>query len=174
MLFKGKIDKIDLDYISHKPRITLQLHSQYDLLSEEFNKLQQLQEIDIELKEHKEKRSLNSNSYAWVLITKIADVLRANKEDVYLEMLKRYGQSEIVSVLSSIDITGYFKYYEVAGTSTLNNKEFTHYKCFKGSSEYDTREMSILVDGIVSEAKLLNIEVLPPEELENLKNSWRA
>jgi hypothetical protein len=174
MLFKGKIDKIDLDYISHKPRITLQLSSQYDLLSEDFNKLQQLQEIDIELKEHKEKRSLNSNSYAWVLITKIADVLRANKEDVYLEMLKRYGQSEIVSVLSSIDITGYFKYYEVAGTSTLNNKEFTHYKCFKGSSEYDTREMSILVDGIVSEAKLLNIEVLPPEELENLKNSWRA
>lgn len=174
MLFKGKIEKIDLDYITHKPKITIQLSSQYDLLCEEFNKIQQLQEIDIELKEHKEKRSLNSNSYAWVLITKIADVLRGNKEEVYLEMLKRYGQSEIVSVLSSIDITGYFKYYEVAGTSTLNNKEFTHYKCYKGSSEYDTREMSILVDGIVSEAKALNIETLTPEEIENLKNSWRA
>jgi hypothetical protein len=174
MVFKGRIEKIDLDYISHKPKITIQLHSQYDLLSEEFNKIQALQEIDIELKEHKEKRSLNSNSYAWVLITKIADVLRANKEDVYLEMLKRYGQSEIVSVLSSIDITGYFKYYDVAGTSTLNGKEFTHYKCFKGSSEYDTREMSILIDGIVSEAKTLGIETLSKEELENLKNMWRA
>ena len=174
MLFKGKIEKIDLDYISHKPKITIQLHSQYDLLSEEFNKIQALQEIDIELKEHKEKRSLNSNGYAWVLITKIADSLRANKEDIYLEMLKRYGQSEIVSVLSSIDVTGYFKYYDIAGTSTLNNKEFTHYKCFKGSSEYDTREMSILIDGIVSEAKTLGIETLSPEEIENLKNSWRA
>jgi nitrogen regulatory protein PII-like uncharacterized protein len=89
-------------------------------------------------------------------------------------MLKRYGQSEIVSVLSSIDITGYFKYYDIAGTSTLNNKEFTHYKCFKGSSEYDTREMSILIDGIVSEAKALGIETLSKEELENLKNSWRT
>ena len=59
MLFKGKIEKIDLDYISHKPKITIQLHSQYDLLCEEFNKIQALQEIDIELKEHKEKRSLN-------------------------------------------------------------------------------------------------------------------
>ena len=174
MVFKGRIEKIDLDYITHKPKITIQLHSQYDLLSEEFNKIQALQEIDIELKEHREKRSLNSNSYAWVLITKIADVLRANKEEVYLEMLKRYGQSEIVSVLSSIDITGYFKYYDIAGTSTLNNKEFTHYKCFKGSSEYDTREMSILIDGIVSEAKTLGIETLSPEEIENLKNSWRA
>lgn len=174
MIFKGRIETIDLDYISHKPKIVIQLHSQYDLLSEEFNKLQSLEEIDIELKEHREKRSLNSNSYAWVLITKIADVLRANKEEIYLEMLKRYGQSEIVSVLSSIDVAGYFKYYDVAGTSTLNSKEFTHYKVYKGSSEYDTREMSIFIDGIVSEAKQLNIETLTPKELENLKNSWRA
>lgn len=174
MLFKGRIETIDLDYISHKPKIVIQLHSQYDLLSEEFNKLQRLEELDIELKEHREKRSLNSNGYAWVLITKIADILRNSKEDVYLEMLRRYGQSEVVSVLSSIDVAGYFKYYDVAGASTLNGKEFTHYKVYKGSSEYDTKEMSILIDGIVSEAKLLNIEVLPPEELENLKNSWRA
>jgi hypothetical protein len=174
MLFKGRIETIDLDYISHKPKIVIQLHSQYDLLSEEFNKLQSLEEIDIELKEHREKRSLNSNSYAWVLITKIADVLRASKEEIYLEMLKRYGKSEIVSVLSSIDVAGYFKYYDVAGTSTLNSKEFTHYKVYKGSSEYDTREMSIFIDGIVSEAKQLNIETLTPKELENLKNSWRA
>ncbi len=124
------------------------------------------------IKEHKEKRSLNSNSYAWVLITKIADVLRTGKEEVYLTMLKRYGQSEIVSVLSNINISGYFKYYEVAGTSTLNGKEFTHYKVFKGSSEYDTREMSILIDGIVSEAKELDIETLPPDEIEKLKNLW--
>lgn len=125
-----------------------------------------------DIKEHKEKRSLNSNSYCWVLIGKIADVLRTDKEQVYLTMLKRYGQSELVSVLSNINITGYFKYYEVAGTSTLNGKEFTHYKVFKGSSEYDTREMSILIDGIVSEAKELNIETLPPAEIERMKNLW--
>jgi hypothetical protein len=89
-------------------------------------------------------------------------------------MLKRYDQNEIVSVLSSIDVAGYFKYFDVAGTATLNSKEFTHYKVYKGSSEYDTREMSIFIDGIVSEAKQLNIETLTPKELENLKNSWRA
>lgn len=125
-----------------------------------------------EIKEHKLKRSLNSNSYCWVLITKIADVLRTDKEQVYLMMLKRYGQSELVSVLSNINISGYFKYYEVAGTSTLNNKEFTHYKVFKGSSEYDTREMSVLIDGIVSEAKQMGIETLPPDEIEILKSTW--
>lgn len=125
-----------------------------------------------EIKERKQRRSLNANAYAWVLIGKIADVLRTDKEQVYLTMLKRYGQSELISVLSNIDVNGYFKYYEVAGTSMLNNKEFTHYKVFKGSSEYDTREMSILIDGIVSEAKELEIETLTPDEISKMKALW--
>lgn len=127
-----------------------------------------------EIKEHKEKRSLNANAYAWSLISKIADALRMSKEECYLLMLKRYGQSEIVSVLSEIDVSGYFKYYEPIATATLQGKEFTHYKIFKGSSEYDTREMSILIDGIVSEAKEMDIETLPPGEVERLKNMWRT
>ena len=125
-----------------------------------------------EIKEHKEKRSLTANAYAWTLIGKIADVLRTSKEETYLTMLKRYGQSEMVSVLSSIDVTGYFKYYEPIATTTLQGKEFTHYKIFKGSSEYDTREMAVLIDGIISEAKELDIETLPPAEIERLKEMW--
>ena len=172
MILKGKIVSLDLDYLNHRPKLTIELSNQYDLLTEEFSKLKELEEIDIELSEHKEKRSLNANSYAWALIGKIADALRSSKEEVYLNMLKRYGQSEIVSILSSIEVDGYFKYYEVAGESTLNNKAFTHYKIYKGSSEYDTKEMSVLIDGIVSEAKELNIETLPPYEIERIKNLW--
>ena len=127
-----------------------------------------------EVKEHKEKRSLNANAYAWSLITKIADALRTSKEECYLEMLKRYGQSEIVSVLSQIDVSGYFKYYEPLATATLQGKEFTHYKIYKGSSEYNSIEMSILIDGIISEAKELGIETIPPKEIERLKNLWRT
>ena len=127
-----------------------------------------------EIKEHKEKRSLTANAYAWTLIGKIADALRTSKEETYLTMLKRYGQSEIVSVLSSIDVTGYFKYFEAVGKATLQGKEFTHYKIFKGSSEYDSREMAILIDGIISEAKDLDIETLPPREIERLKEMWNG
>ena len=108
-----------------------------------------------EIKEYKERRSLNANAYAWKLIGEIGNVLRKSKEEVYLQILKDYGQSEIVSILSSISPSGYFKYYEPIGTGIVNDKEFTHYKIFKGSSEYNTREMSILIDGIVQEAKQL-------------------
>ena len=134
--------------------------------------LEQDQEKEYEVKEYRQKRSLNSNSYLWVLCNEIANVLRTDKEEVYFTMLKRYGQCELVSVLSNINVSGYFKYYEAVGISTLNNKEFTHYKVFKGSSEYDTREMSILIDGVVQEAKELEIETLTPAELESLKNAW--
>ena len=87
-------------------------------------------------------------------------------------MLKHYGQSQVVSIVSGVNITGYFKYYEVIGTSILNNKEFNHIRVFKGSSEYDTKEMSIFIDGIVQEAKQLDIETLTPNQLAELKSLW--
>ena len=127
-----------------------------------------------EIKEHKQKRSLTANAYAWALIGKIADTMRMDKDECYLLMLKRYGQSEIVSVLSYIDVDGYFKYFETIATTELNGKEFTHYKIFKGSSEFDSREMAVLIDGIISEAKDLDIETLPPAELERLKETWKT
>lgn len=125
-----------------------------------------------EIKEYKEKRSLNANNYAWKLITEISNKMLKSKEEVYLQMLKDYGQQEMVSVLSSIDPKGFFKYYEKAGTSVLNNKEFTHYKIFKGTSEYNTKEMSIFIDGVVQEAKQLGINTETPEEIEKLKRLW--
>ena len=129
-------------------------------------------DVRIEVKQYREKRSLNANNYAWELITKIADVMRLNKEDVYLNMLKAYGQSEMISVLSHIDISPYLKYYEEAGQSTLHGKEFTHYKVYKGSSEFDTREMSIFIDGIVQEAKNLDIETKTPNQIAELESAW--
>lgn len=131
-------------------------------------------EWDLLIEKPKKKRSLDSNAYAWALIGKIADVLRASKEQVYLEMLKSYGQSTVISVLSSIDVSGFFKYYEEFGKGTVNGKEFTHYKVYKGSSEFDTREMAILIDGIVSEAQALNIDTLTPSEIERMNAAWKG
>ena len=125
-----------------------------------------------DIKEHKEKRSLNANNYAWKLITEIGDVLRRSKEEIYLEMLKSYGQCEMISIVSSVDVKGYFKYYKLAGTSILNGKEFNHYKIYKGSSEYDTKEMSILLNGVVQEAKNLGIKTKDDIELERLLEEW--
>lgn len=121
-----------------------------------------------EITEYHEKRSLSANAYAWVLINKIADVLRKSKEEVYFQMLKDYGQSEFVSVKTNINVKGFFKYYEEWGRGFVDGKEFTHYKVFKGSSEYNSKEMAILIDGIIQEAQNLGIETITPAEKERL------
>ena len=84
-------------------------------------------------------------------------------------MLKRYGQFEFVSVLSDIDISGYFKYYEVAGYGTVQGKDFTHYKIYKGSSQMNSKEFAILLDGVISECNEVGIATLTPSEVARLK-----
>ena len=71
-------------------------------------------------------------------------------------------------MLSTVNPVGYFKYYKKIGSSVLNNKDFTHYRIYKGSSEYDSKEMSIFIDGIVQECKNVGIETLTPDEIARL------
>ena len=125
-----------------------------------------------EIERKRKKRSTDANALCWKLCTEIANVLRSDKDSIYVDMLKRYGQSDIVSVLSSVNVKGYFKYYDEFGKGTVKGKEFTHYKVYKGSSEYDTREMSILLDGIIDEAKALDIEVISEQDKSLLLSEW--
>ena len=67
-------------------------------------------ELDIQVKEHREKRSLNANAYAWVLINEIANAMKLDKDEVYFDMLKHYGQVEVISVKDGINLKNYIKY----------------------------------------------------------------
>ena len=127
-------------------------------------------EIDLEVKQHRNKRSLDANGYLWALIGKIADALRESKDDIYFDMLKAYGQGGAVSVEEKYaeDFKRSYHYHEKLGESQLNGKTFVHFRFWVGSSEYDTKEMSILIDGVVKEAKNLDIETMTPEELKSL------
>ena len=122
----------------------------------------------------KKKRSLNANAYAWQLMTQIGNALRIDKEEVYLDMLKHYGQGGSISVQEKFaeKFKRTYKYHESLGKSELKGKMFEHFRFWVGSSEYNTEEMSILIDGIVQEARQLNIETLTPIELARLKDEW--
>ena len=153
----GTIQTVAVDYKTDKALLTLSINNK---------------QSSIKIDKYREKRSLNANNYAWKLLTEIGNILRLSKEDVYFIMLKRYGQSEMISVLSHIPITQYVKYCEEAGETTLNGKQFTHYKVYKGSSEFDKKEMSIFIDGIVQEANDLGIDTKTPDEIARLKSLW--
>ena len=120
-------------------------------------------------------RSLNANNYAWHIMGEISNLLREDKDVFYLKMLKAYGQSQLISVVEegADIIRRSVDYWEDFGESVLNGRNFVHIKIITGSSKFDTREMSIFIDGLVSEAKLLDIETLTPEELSLLKSNWK-
>lgn len=168
----GKIQGLAQDFGTR--RVTLMLTVNEDAAAKNlYDDLHEADKLSIKIDKYREKRSLNANAYAWKLLTEIANIVRSSKDDVYFEMLKRYGQSEIISVLAHIPIGEYVKYREEAGESKLNGKLFKHYKVYKGSSEFDSREMSIFLDGVVSEAKEMGIQTMTPDEVARLKSLWR-
>ena len=130
---------------------------------------QQDREKVFEVRDYKQKRSLTQNAYFWVLVNEIANVTKQSKDEIHLQMLKEYGQNEVFSIRSDIDVSRYLKYYEEIGKGKVNGKEFTHYRVFKGSSEMDSREMAILISGVIQEAEQLGIPTLTPAEIARLK-----
>lgn len=122
-----------------------------------------------EIKEYKPKRTLSQNSYAWVLINQLANKMRMSKEEMYISLLEDYSQCLMIPVEKGKKPNGYFKYYKYIATTSINGKEADYYKVFKGSSEFDTEEMSIFLDGIIQECKQLDIQTLTPDEIEMME-----
>ena len=179
MKLQGKIVNIDLDYLTHKPKLTIQLNNQESILNEEFNMLQGKDVIDIELKEHKEKRSLNANAYVWVLIGKIAEVVGNTKEEVYREYIKNKGIYRIVTIDKKAAPT-FIKIWNEKGlgwiceTSENNIEGLIDIVAYYGTSSYNTKQMANFIDYVVEEAKIQGIETLTPSELQLLKNEWNV
>ena len=136
--------------------------------------LLQEKSYDVEIKEHKEKRSLNANSYSWVLQDKISKALNRRVDDVHKEMVLQYGVIEVFSIqkVAFESAKRLFDYFEILGESSTNGKEFIHVKAGIGTHLYNTKEMSVFLEGVVAEAKELGIETKTPNELAELKSLW--
>ena len=125
-----------------------------------------------EIERKRKKRSNDANALCWKLCTEIANVLRTDKESIYVDMLKQYGQSDIWAGGPETKPEHHFKYYDYFGKRMIKGQEVLFYTVYRGSSEYDTREMSILIDGIIDEAKALDIEVISEREKSLLLQEW--
>lgn len=132
-------------------------------------------ELMVQAKVHRNKRSLDSNAYAWVLMQKIAEATGLDKWDVYLHCLQRYSRAFTHVIVKPNAIDRLKELYRVCidlGEVTVNGKTGHQLQVYFGSSTFDTKEMSVFIDGIVSECKDLEIELLPLSEIERMKKEW--
>ena len=173
MEFTGQIKGISNDFVSGETLITFSVNENTTVLPE-YEKLKNCKKLRIKAVQYREKRSLDANAYLWVLLQKLAEVLQTDKWSVYLQMLKRYGQfTYIVVKPGAVEaVKKQWRECEEIGEIDVNGTKAVQMLCYYGSSTYDTKQMSILIDGVVSECKELGIETLPPSELQMMKERW--
>lgn len=140
--------------------------------------LQKNKRVSVRLEAIKQKRSLNANAYAWVLIDRIAAALGIDKVEVYRDAIRDIGgNSDVVMVANDAvdklravwEARGLGWSVEVTDRADTVSTVLLHY----GSSTYDTRQMTLLIDHLVQDAKELGIETLPPDRLAGMIERWR-
>lgn len=171
MEFVGKIKSINQNLLTDELDITF---STTQNILPEYEKLKDVEKIRVKAVRYRKKRSLDANAYLWVLLGKMADVLRADKWDIYLKMLKRYGKYTYIVVKPNVvdAVKKQWREVEELGPINLNGQEGIQLLCYFGSSTYDNLEMAVLIDGVVSECKGLDIETLPPDQIAQMKEQW--
>lgn len=130
-----------------------------------------------ELKEHKEKRSLSANNYAWVLIGKLADKLNIPAVEVYREYIKDLNVCKQMT-LPRNDFKTFKTAWGMLGLGwvveelDITDKDEIIANFHYGSSTYNSKQMARLIDSIVQDCKEQEIDVLNKTELLSLVKEW--
>jgi len=131
-------------------------------------------ELSVDIKQFRVKRSLDSNAYLWVILSKMAVILKTTKDELYLQVLDRYGiYTHIVVKPEMVErVKQEWKVVRELGEVTINSKVGIQMQCYFSSSTYNSKEMSVLINGVVEECKELGIETISKNELERMKSAW--
>lgn len=134
-------------------------------------------DIDIKLHKESKKRSMTANRYLWQLCQKIAERADVFYIDVYRDAIQNAGVfiDATISEKSYDDIKAMWQKNGLGWLviETARHDGGVDCNMFKGSSSYNTAEMSKLVDYVVEVAKSYNIQTLTDRELSLLKDEWR-
>ena len=129
---------------------------------------------DVVIKPHRKKRSLDANAALWKMLSLMADKLHTTKDELYLEVLDRYGVfTHIVVKPNVVDrVKQEWKTVRELGEVTINGKTGIQLQCFFGSSTYDSKEFSTLLEGVIQEGKEIGVDFISREEQARMIAEW--
>jgi hypothetical protein len=167
----GKLINITRDFVTGKLNVTFQISTEP---IDELNTLATLDAIDITAKKHRKKRSLDANALLWLCLGRMAIELRTDKWQVYLQMLKRYGKYTYICVKPNVvdAMKLQWRECEVIGEVDINGQKAVQMLCYFGSSTYNTKEFSVLLEGVFSEMKEIGMDTPTSEDMRRSLEQW--
>ena len=175
MELTGKIKETSIDWKTQKFNVLLEINEN-DSFVNGIDELIDCEKLSINVDKYREKRSLNANAYAWVLIQKIAEAVDSDKWSVYLRCLQDYSRRFTHIIVKENAVEEMKKLCRTCvdlGEIKWNGKAGHQLQVYYGSSTFNTKDMSVFLDGIVRECQELGIETKSPAELERMKALWQ-
>ncbi len=145
-------------------------------ISQEMVEEMQNCKLSVILKKFKQKRSLDANAMLWACLSDIAKAMNppVDKWKIYLRMLREYGKYTYICVKPNVveAVKAQWRETEVVGDIDINGKKAVQMLCYFGSSTYDTKEFSVLLDGVISEMKEMGLPTPTSKEMQKALELW--
>jgi hypothetical protein len=113
--------------------------------------------LEVTITVKRKKRSLTANSALWAMLQDLAVVLKTSAWELYLDALRRYGFYEDIAVVEEAAprLAAVYRIVEPTGDVIYDSGygKLLVYRCWRGSSTYDSKEFSHLLDMVIQEAK---------------------
>ncbi len=177
MEFRAQKANISYDIITDRHTINFTTSSKS--VVESFMKLKDSNDIRVTAVRWRNRRSIDANNYMWLLLSELAPVLNTTKDDLYLVELQKYGTfmylpgtDDDIEMLKKVFRIVIKRGDTILTTPSGKQMKMHQLQCYKGSSLYDTLEMSRLIDGVVEDAKAEGIDTLTTDELREMKERW--
>lgn len=176
MEFTGRAIEAYFNTDSGKFNLVLEVDNRQAIING-YDEIKKYKKLDVTIEKHSEKRSLDANAYAWVLMQKLAEVTEQSKWDIYLQCLERYSKAFTHVIVKEAALERMQELYRTSidlGVVTVNGQTGHQLQVFYGSSTFNSVEMGIFLNGIISECHEHGIDAKPPDEVERMKMLWQS
>ena len=172
MEFTGKVEGVVKNWSTNQYQITFSVNEESAI--GQIDNIMKCDKLSIKATKYRQKRSLDANGLLWLCLGRIASNLRTDKWDVYLEMLKRYGQYTYIVVKEKVveQVKQQWRECEVVGEIDVNGQKAIQMLCYFGSSTYNSKEFSVLLDGVISEMQEMGLETPTSSELKRVMEQY--
>lgn len=173
----GTLQDISIDYKTNKPKITLLLEQRQSI-----SRLEEIKDnkISIEIKKYRKPRSLDANKYFWKLLQEVCEYKDIDTIEDYKRRVKELGIFKQFKIMTQ-DVKTFEKIWtdrgiawfcEISDTEYIGDTEFKIINAYYGSSSYNSKQMSRLIDNLVQDCKAAGIETKSDAEINSLLESW--